>query len=216
MKWKSPEKRTWRNCEEKFKTCHNSLITEACFSLRSAHSDSISSVPSVPSAAVSWPEKLLFVVLPACSQEDITLHSSPLSGPVWVGVCDHVGRCTPHSWKCSKISLQHYCHLHNWAFLFLISSIFFLQNQTFSVFLFPLWQQVYLQHLPQRVDFILHCHTSMQQMPRRHEALTVTLWFWEIAIAHRGKGSTAMKRLPHSTLLKINHILCQCCKQKVK
>lgn len=39
---------------------------------------------------------LLWFLQPAVRQ-DITLHSLPLSGSVWVGVCERVGRCAPQT-----------------------------------------------------------------------------------------------------------------------
>lgn len=156
-------------------------------------------------------------------KQDITLRSHPLSGSMWVGVCEYAGRCAPQSWKCSKISLQLYCHLHNWAFFSfsysLISSCSLKMMFFFLVFLlsqsppqFSHSDSTFSSSISAYLltrglsnacceGFILHCHSSMQQMPRQQE-LTVTLWFWEIALAHIGKESTAMEKLPHSVLLK--------------
>lgn len=218
LEMKEPgKKRRQKDCEEKFKTCHHSLII--------ARSDSISSVPSAPPAAVSWSEKLLIVVLTACSQ---TGHYSPQPSTewvcVWVGVCERVGRCAPQSWKCPKTSQQHYCHLHNWAFLFLKRFYFFPLFLVFSVFtsLHSLCEQFYLQYLALYLwtpapnsDYceglnnpLSHQHATNAEAAR---ASTVTLWFWEIAEVKgvqlwRGRQRTA----------EINHILCQCCKQKVE
>lgn len=164
---------------------------------------------------------LLWFSQPAV-RRDITLHNPPLSGSVWVGVCEYVGRYTPQSWQCSKTSLQHYCHLHNWALLFLISytfsvlqnlNLFFLSLSQVSTisWLLLLWQRVYLLHLAQlvntRIERLLQgLHTSLSNKHASNAkaaiALTVTLWFWEIALAHRGKGSAAMKSPPQSVLLK--------------
>lgn len=65
---------------------------------------------------------------------DIFLHSHPLSVSVFVGVFEHVGRCAPPSWKCPKISQQHYTHLHNWASLIFERFDFFSLSLVFSVF----------------------------------------------------------------------------------
>lgn len=60
---------------------------------------------------------LLWFLQPAVRQ-DITLHSLPLSGSVCGWVCVNVWGGVHHrGWKRSKISLQRYCHLHNWASL---------------------------------------------------------------------------------------------------
>lgn len=71
-----------RDCDEKFKKCLHSVIMWAVL----APSDSISSVLPAPPAAVNWPEKLLIVVLTACSQ---TGHYSPQPSTKWVcvGLC---------------------------------------------------------------------------------------------------------------------------------
>lgn len=78
---------------------------------------------------------LLWFFQPAVRQ-DITLHSHPLSGSVWAGVSECVGRCSPQSWNRSKTSLQRHCHLHNGEFGFLIS---FLKPDRIVLFFFFFW-----------------------------------------------------------------------------
>lgn len=105
-------------------------------------------------------------------QSDRTLLSTAFH---WVGPCGWVcvnvwGGVHHRRWKCSKISLQCYCHLHNWASLSLTrpDSFFFLSCfPAVSASLPSLWQQVYLQHLARLMNkttsakgFILHRHTT--------------------------------------------------------
>ncbi len=88
-------------------------------------------------------------------------------------------------------------------FLFLTKSKFFPVSTSFL----SLWQEVYLQHHAQLVNTgaeqlrtsLSHQHATNAKAAK---ALTVPLWFREIALAHSNKGSTAMRRLPHSALLK--------------
>lgn len=81
----------WGNEKEPKK---GNLITKACVSLWSPASDCIScTVPSAPSAAVSWPEKQLIVVSTACTQ---TGHYSPQPSTEWV----YVGGCV---WICGEV-----------------------------------------------------------------------------------------------------------------
>lgn len=177
---KSPEKKSWRDCEEKFKTFHHSLITVSCYSLWSVSSDSISSVPLAPPAAVSWPEILLIVVLTACSQ---TGHYSPQPSTDWVCVGGRV-------WTCGEVYTTELERL-----------------QDITTALLPLWRRDTLTHLvnTRTEQRLLLLHTSVSHHDATNAkaagALTVTLWFWESALAYGGKGSAAMKRPPHSALL---------------
>lgn len=69
---KEPGKEEVKRLRRTLKTSHK--ITASLQLTVLFCSDSISSVPSAASAAVSWPQKLLIVVLTACSQ---TGHYSP-------------------------------------------------------------------------------------------------------------------------------------------
>lgn len=97
----------------------------------------------------------------ACSQ---TGHYSPQPSTewvcVWVGVCERAGRCAPRSWKCPKISQQHYCHLHNWAFLFLKRFDFFFSSLSF---LFSPSSPLFTHSASSFISSILHCTCEHQR-----------------------------------------------------
>lgn len=158
-------------------------------------------------------------------QSDRTLLSTAFH---WVGPCGWVcvnvwGGVHHRGWKCSKISLQRYCHLHNGAslsltrqdyfsFSFLFSVSLRLSSFTLTAGLSPASCKTYEQD-----NQCKGLHTSLSHHRATNAeaagALTVTLWFREIALAHRGKGSAAMRR---QRTAETNHILWQCCKQKVE
>lgn len=149
-------------------------------------------------------------------QSDKTLLSTAFH---WVGLC---------GWVCVNVwggvhhgdgnaPRYHYSIIATYitepfSLLFLYFLFLFLTKSEISFFavsssFLSLWQQVYLQHLAQLVNTgteqlrtsLSHQHATNAKAAR---ALTVPLWFREIALAHSGKGSAAMRRLPHSALLK--------------
>lgn len=196
----------------KIKTHYETISASLCCSLQSTTSPS---VYSVPSSVVNWPEKLLIVVLTACSQ---TGHYTPQPCIEWVcvGGCVKIWGevCTTELETLQVIPTGTYVTTPLSSLSYSLPSLFFSCFHIFSQFDSRFISGTLLCLLTPNKGFMLNRRSSVQQMARQEKALTVTLWFWEIALAQRGKGSTAMGRLPQCAA-EINHILCQRCKQKV-